>query len=180
MRILSEETIGLIIDFQERLFPHIAENESIEKKTITLIKGLKYLAVPLIVTQQYTKALGETIPAIAASVGTFAPVEKLAFSCCDEPAFVDKLKKTGKSKLIIAGIEAHICVTQTVIDLVASGFQPIVVVDCVSSRNLQDKKIALSRMKQEGALLTTCEAILFELTRFSRTETFKSISKLVK
>lgn len=180
MRVLKEETIGLIIDIQERLFPHIYEIEDISSNTQILIKGLNALEIPIIVTQQYTKALGETVKPVKEALGDFNAVEKITFSCCDEPSFLSKLDGFHTKNVIVAGIEAHVCVTQTVIDLMSAGYKAIVVTDCISSRKKNDKKIALKRMQFEGAILTTYEAILFELCRIAKTDTFKHISKLVK
>ncbi|KPK84786.1 MAG: isochorismatase [Bacteroides sp. SM23_62_1] len=180
MRIIKEHTAGLIIDIQEKLVPHIHRYESVTARTALLIQGLKILDIPLIITQQYTKGLGETIPFISEAVGNYLPVEKVAFSCCDEPGFMKKISQLGRKNIVIAGIEAHVCVLQTVIDLLDNAFMPVVVEDCISSRKNRDKKTAVGRMKQEGAIITTYESILFELTRFAGTDVFKQISRLVK
>ena len=93
---------------------------------------------------------------------------------------MEALRASGKSQIIICGIETHVCVMQTVIDLLEKGFIPVVIADCVSSRSPSDKHIALERMRQEGAIISTYESILFELARVAGTDTFKTISKLVK
>jgi len=110
----------------------------------------------------------------------FPLIEKTAFSCCDEPEFIRALAETHKQYILIAGIESHVCVLQTVIDMVERGYQPVLVEDCVSSRKANDKTISVRRMRKEGAIVTSYESILFELCRFSGTDEFKSISKLVK
>ena len=180
MRILKEQTAALIIDIQERLYPHIAENELVLAASIKLIEGLKILSVPVIVTEQYKKGLGETLPQVSAAIENFEGIEKTAFSCCDEPAFMSKLKSVGKQNVIICGMETHVCVLQTCLDLLDNGYQPIVVEDAVSSRKLLDKNTAIARIRQEGAIVTSVESILFELTRAAGSDTFKAISKLVK
>ena len=199
MRILREQAVALIIDVQERLFPHMEGREALEHSLLTLIRGLRVLEVPLLVTQQYTKGLGATIPAVREALGWEAPVEaprretatspavgrtpwieKQSFSCCDEPQFSTALAAAGRKHVIVAGIEAHVCVLQTVIDLAAGGQTPVLVADCVSSRRAVDRDLALRRLQAEGAVVTTCESILFELTRLSGTETFKAVSRLVK
>lgn len=180
MRILSENTTGLFIDIQDRLFPHIHEKDQLEQNLITLSAGLKILEIPLIITEQYTKGLGFTILPLKMALGEYSSIEKTAFSCCDEPQFLNTLKTTGRKNVILCGIETHVCVLQTVLDLLQAGYQPVVIEDCVSSRKLSDKLIAIERMRQEGAIISSLESILFELTRFSGTETFKAISKLVK
>lgn len=180
MRILKEESAGLIVDIQERLFPHIFEYEKIEKNTQILIDGLKILEVPIIVTEQYRKGLGLTIPSISNALEDYESIEKMSFSCCDNENFEAELERVNKKNVIIAGIETHVCVLQTVADLLEAGYQPVVVEDCVSSRKEKDKNIAIKRMRQEGAIITSYESILFELARVSGTDSFKAISKLVK
>lgn len=180
MRIHKDDTTALIVDIQERLFPHIFEHEQIAQNTSILIQGLQLLNIPTIVTQQYTKGLGSTIPSIQQVLDEPEPVEKISFSCCDDEGFMKKLNDTGRKSVLIAGIESHICVQQTTLDLLDNGFIPIVIEDCVSSRKAHDKHIAIDRMRTEGAIITTYESILFELCRFAGNDTFKSISKLVK
>ena len=180
MRITSDNTGAIIIDIQERLFPHIHEHDTIAANTEILIKGLKLLGIPVYVTQQYSKGLGPTIPQIESLFDSFRHIEKTAFSCCDEPEMIKVLDAEGRNFIIIAGIESHVCVLQTVIDLIEKGYMPVVIEDCVSSRKPQDKITAMKRISAEGAIISTCESILFELCRFSGTEEFKTISKLIK
>ena len=180
MRILAEDSVGLVIDIQERLLPHIFKYEELLHKTKILIEGLNVLNIPILVTEQYRKGLGETVPMIADNIDSFQPMEKVSFSCCDDDPFSDRLKNSGKKNVIICGIEAHVCLLQTTIDLIESGYQPVVVEDCTSSRKMIDKFIAIERMRQEGAIISTYESILFELARISGTDQFKAISKLVK
>jgi isochorismate hydrolase len=180
MRILKDHAIGLVIDIQERLFPVVADNELLHKNVTILIEGLKALSIPVLVTEQYKKGLGETIPSIKALLEGADFAEKLAFSCCDEPRFAESLELSKKRSVIIVGIEAHVCVLQTAIDLKERGFQPVVVEDCVSSRTPENKRIAMGRLRQEGVIVTSYESILFELCRFAGSDAFKAISKLVK
>ncbi|MDD4604491.1 MAG: hydrolase [Bacteroidales bacterium] len=180
MRILKEKTIGLIIDIQERIFPVMTDSEKILKSISVLIEGLKILKVPIFFTEQYPKGLGPTIPQIATSLKGVPRYEKASFSCCDEPPIMLDLAASGTENVIIAGIESHVCVLQTAIDLKHNGYHPIVVEDCIASRNPNEKKIALERMQTEGIPITTCEAILFELLRYSNVPEFKQISKLIK
>ncbi len=180
MRILREKAVLVVIDFQERIFPAIHEHEKLARNVPVLIEGLKVLGVPVIVTEQYVKGLGPTIPVIMDKIRGIERIEKASFSCCDEPGFMLELASLGKDFVIIAGIESHVCVLQTVIDLQQNGYHPVVVEDCISSRNPNDKRMAIGRMRKEGVTITTYEAILFELLRYSGGETFKEISKLVK
>lgn len=180
MRILRENTIGLFIDIQDRLFPHMLDMEQVEQNLITLTAALKVLEIPFLVTEQYTKGLGFTIQLLRIALGEYQAIEKTTFSCCDEPAFMNAISTGGKKNILLCGIETHVCVLQTAIDLLETGYQPVVIEDCVSSRKLSDKNTAIERMRQEGVIITSLESVLFELTRNSGTEIFKAISKLVK
>ncbi len=180
MRIKKENTIGVVIDIQSRLYPLIQDADTLTKNNTILIKGLRVLDVPIVVTQQYTKGLGETIPELAEALGEYKHIEKTAFSCCDEPRFNEDLALASKMYVVVTGIEAHVCVMQTVNDLIGQGYIPVVVEDCIGSRNPNDKKIAIERMRQSGAIITTYESILFELLKYSGTDQFREISQLVK
>lgn len=180
MRINRDESVGLVIDIQERLLPHIDQYKEVLNRTGILLEGLKILEVPVLLTEQYRKGLGETVKEVREHMADFNPMEKMTFSCCDDDSFSKALIETGMTNVLICGIETHVCVLQTTLDLLEQGYQPVVVEDCTSSRNPEDKRVAIERMRQEGALITTSESILFEMTRISGTNQFKSISKLVK
>jgi nicotinamidase-related amidase len=180
MRILKENTVGLIIDIQERLFPAMHEKEKFLETTTKLIDGLQHLEIPLLLTQHYTKGLGETIYEIKSKITSYEPIEKRTFSCCDEPTITQKLSEIKAKNIIICGIESHVCVLQTAVDLKDSGFNPVVVMDCVSSRKPASIDLAKDRFRFEGIMMTSMESILFELTRSSAADEFKAISKLVK
>ena len=180
MRLLAEDTMAMVVDFQEKLMPVMACAEDLETRTNILIKGLKVLDIPVFMTQQYTKGIGMTIPSIRQSMETEEYFDKTAFSCFDDEAIRSRIESTGRKNVIICGIEAHICVLQTCMDLKAAGYVPVLVTDCISSRKLSDKEIALLRAQSEGIILTTSEAVLFELTRKAGTPVFKEISRLIK
>jgi nicotinamidase-related amidase len=180
MRILKENSTGLIIDIQERLLPHMVEGETLLRNTEILIRGLQALDIPIVVTEQYTKGLGFTVDPVKNLFPEFHSIEKISFSCCDDSEVVAKLYTLSKGFVIIAGIETHVCVLQTAMDLLDRQYTPVVIEDCVSSRKINDKQHALARIQQSGGIVTTYESILFELTRFAGNETFKTISKLVK
>ncbi|MBU5334429.1 hydrolase [Anaerocolumna aminovalerica] len=181
MRIDKKDSLAMVIDFQEKLIPVIDKKEILLHNTEILIKGLNVLEIPMVITQQYTKGLGMTVELLQNVFGaSFQYFNKTTFSCCDDGIILEKIKSYQKKNIIICGIEAHICVQQTVIDCLAEGYQVIIVEDCISSRKENDKKIAIQRMIQEGAIITTYESILFELTRDSGNDRFKAISKLIK
>lgn len=176
MRIVCEQTAAVAIDYQEKLIPVMYEKEKLMENSKILLAGLRELGVPVTVTQQYTKGLGMTDSSLRKMIGTEQYKEKLSFSAIEE------IREEVQSKkfIILCGIEAHICVLQTLIDLKAEGFIPVLVEDCISSRTAHNKEIAIERAKQEGAIITTYEALLFELLKKAGTETSKKIQRLVK
>ena len=180
MRILQKETAATVVDIQERLLPHIHDGETVLQNCLKLIEGLQILSVPIIITQQYTRGLGGTDPSVIGKFPEFNYIEKTSFSCFEEPSYREEITILGKQKIIICGIEAHVCVLQTCLDLIDGGFSPVIAADCISSRKPDDKFVAIERMRQEGARITTMESILFELTRNAGTDLFKRISRLVK
>ncbi len=180
MRIFKEECSGLVVDIQERLFPVMDKKEQFLKRILILLEGLKALKIPLLVTEQYSRGLGSTIEPVKQALEPYVAIEKIAFSCFDEPAFSGALGQLGSKKVIISGIEAHVCVLQTAMDLLDGGYIPVVVADCITSRCPEDKTTAIERMRASGAIITTSESILFELVRVAGTDDFKTISRLVK
>jgi nicotinamidase-related amidase len=180
MRIKRDNCTGLIIDVQERLLPVMADKEILVANCRKLVEGLQILGIPLVFTQQYSKGLGQTISEISSLQLPFSYIEKNTFSCLDEPVFANHLESSGKSIVLIGGIESHVCVLQTAIDLQENGYHPVVISDCIGSRDVTEKTIALERFSLEGIRVSTVESILFELTRSANTIEFKSISKLVK
>jgi nicotinamidase-related amidase len=180
MRIKKDEVIGLVIDVQGKLLPHMYEADKVEDGIVKLAKGLAYLDIPVVVSEQYRKGLGETVESVSSVVVDYNPLEKKSFSCLDERILNDAIFSKNKKYVIISGIETHICVMQTAIDMIEAGLIPVIVEDAVSSRKENDKNIAIERLRSEGAIITTIESILFELTRFSGSEVFKNISKLIK
>lgn len=175
-----ENTLLVVIDLQERLMPIINDTEKLENKCEIFIKGCRLLDISILTTQQYTKGLGETIPSIKNALGDFEPIEKIAFSCYGDPGFVKKLHEIGKNDILIVGIEAHICVQQTVLEMLDNGYNVYVIADCIGSRIETDREYALERMKQAGAVLTTAESMLFELLKTADHPKRKEISHLVK
>ena len=180
MRITKENTTALFIDFQERLFPAMNEKETLLKNTKMLVEGLTLLGIPTVFTQQYTKGLGETIEEIKSLVPGFAAIEKTDFSCFGAKEYTDFLQHHQCRTIILCGIEAHVCVLQTAVDLKEAGYHPIVVTDCITSRTASSKESAVDRFRFENIMTATVESILFELTRSAKDEAFKAISKLVK
>lgn len=179
MRIFLEETQALIIDVQEKLFPHINNKASLLENILKLVKGLQILEVSFTHNEQYPKGLGKTLPQIQDLLQQ-EPYEKTTFSCAKEEKTLQKLKNNNKKFIVLCGTEAHVCVLQTALDLKEAGFIPILVVDCIGSRKEEDKQVAIQRMVQEGIIPTTLESLLFELCASAEHKNFKQISQLVK
>ena len=148
--------------------------------SLKLIKGFKILNVPIFYTEQYPKGLGNTSAALLKELEGLSAVQKMTFSCSGAGNLFPRLKDNNAHQVVVAGIEAHVCVQQTILDLLANGFQVNVAADAVSSRNEFDYRTAMDRMRHHGAEITTTEAILFELLNVCGTDEFKQISKIVK
>ena len=170
----------VVVDVQERLLPAIFEQRRVVQNTVRLIQGAAVLQVPIFATEQYRKGLGATVPEVAADIPGFAPLEKLAFSACGAAGFVSALKKREVSEAILCGIEAHVCVTQTCLDLLDQGFRVFVAADAVSSRTPENYGYGLDRMRAAGAVIVSTEMVLFELLEQAGTAEFKEILTLVK
>jgi len=168
----------LVIDVQERLAPAIAGYRRVVWNIRRLIDGAKTLGLPVLATEQYPKGLGPTVPELAERLGQIP--SKLTFSCCGCPESFQDLENRGVHKILVCGIEAHVCVQQSVLDLLARGWRVYVAADAVGSRRDVDYRIALRRMDSAGAMLTTTEAALFEWCTIAGTPQFKEISRLAK
>ena len=178
---LTRANVGLVVvDVQERLLPAIFEQQRVVQNTVRLIQEAGSLKVPIFATEQYRKGLGATVPEVAAAIPGFAPMEKVAFSACGADGFIAALKAKKVSEAVLCGIEAHVCVQQTVLDLLADGWRVYVAADATGSRFEADRRIALGRMDSAGATLTTTEAALFEWCEAAGTPEFKQISQLAK
>lgn len=169
-----------VIDFQEKLAAAIHDREVTENNIERLIRGCHLLTLPALYTEQYPQGLGPTTArlraAIAETYGSQA-VQKMCFSGFGSPEFAQALKRP---QVLLAGIETHVCVFQTAMDVLREGFEVHLVADAVSSRTAENKRLALERMKDEGVKLTTTEMALFELTERAGTDEFRAISRLVK
>ena len=181
-RIMRSNCQAMIIDVQEKLAPHIYRHKKILSKIEILIQGLQALEVPILLNEQYKKGLGDTLPEITASLDTdkATTIEKVTFSACDNDEAWNYLAQQNRNTVLICGVETHVCVMQTALDLLDNGMEPVIIADATGSRNAYDRRQAIRRMRRAGAVITTTEAILFELCRSSRDPVFKTISNLVK
>jgi nicotinamidase-related amidase len=168
----------LVVDVQEKLIPFIADHQRVVWNIRRLIDGARILGIPVAATEQYPQGLGPTTSELAERLGAIP--SKLTFSCSSCPELFKTLQKQGVYKILVAGIEAHVCVQQTVIDLMSDGFRVYLAVDAVGSRFPIDYETALRRMDSAGATLTTTESALFEWCEVAGTPEFKQISNLVR
>lgn len=178
-RLHGEDSSLLVIDVQDRLCAAM-EPQGLARmisRTIAAIKGARAIGLPIVITEQYPKGLGQTVPEIRALLADVRPVEKVKFSCAI-PQVIETLG--GRSQLLVTGMEAHVCVFQTVRDLAERGFKPFVMVDAVLSRTSEDREVGLDLCRDSGAVITTVEAALFDLLGQAGTPQFKAVSQAVK
>ena len=180
MRITPSNLNVVLIDVQEKLFPVMSNYVELESRLLTLINGLSLLEVSPIITEQYPEKLGGTITSLSSLLNNTSNYSKRSFSCFGDHSFETEVLSSVKKKLVLCGIETHVCVLQTALDALELGLDVVVVTDAVSSRNELDKEIALKRMEQSGVQFTTVESLLFELMQTSEHEKFKDLSRLIK
>jgi nicotinamidase-related amidase len=169
----------LVVDIQEKLLPAMWEAERVVQRSVQLVRGAAVLRVPVVVTEQYRRGLGATVSEVASVVPAFAPVEKLTFSGC-VPGVLAALQERAVRDVVICGIEAHVCVAQTVLDLLDAGFRVAVVGEACSSRRQDDWQAGMDRMRGAGAIPLSTEMVLFEWLERAGTEEFKEVLGLVK
>jgi len=173
----------LLVDMQERLLPAMTGGAAAEARCAVLLKAARALDVPVTVSEQYPKGLGRTVPGLRDEIGNAPVFEKLAFSCWRDKALKDHLiahHEAGRPLVILAGIEAHVCVMQTAADLSAAGFGVFAVADAMASRDPASHQLALDRMRQNGVAVINTEMAVFELLGQAGTPAFKALSALVK
>jgi nicotinamidase-related amidase len=176
MRLATATSVLCVIDVQERLVPAVADGDRVVARCERLAEAARLLGVPALVTEQYPRGLGPTVPALARVLP--AALVKSSFSCCGSAGFVSALPP-GAGAAVVAGLETHVCVAQTALDLLAAGFAVFVAVDAVSARHAIDHEVSLRRLESAGAILTTTEAVLFEWCRSAEHPQFQAVRKLV-
>lgn len=174
----ADDTALLVIDVQAKLVPLLPQAGRLVWNIRRLIDGAEMLGVAIGATEQYPRGLGETVPELAARLKERH--EKITFSCGSAAALFADWRERGIHRVLVAGIEAHVCVQQTVLDLLANGWRVYLAIDAIGARHEIDYRTALRRMESSGATLTTTEAALFEWCRVAGTPQFKQISKLVQ
>jgi nicotinamidase-related amidase len=175
-RLEAERTALIVIDVQEGFRKAIPDFERVAKATATLIEGAEAIGIPIVISEQYPKGLGETVPEVAEHLPAGAqPLEKLIFSAAEAEGF----DLGGRDQALICGVETHVCVNQTALDLLASGVDVQVAEDAVGSRTDENKRVGLHKMERAGAVMTSVETALFELLGRAGTDEFKRVQKLI-
>lgn len=177
----KDSAVLLVVDVQEKLCKAM-DPERLELMTRNigiLLETAKELGIPVVATEQYPKGLGETLPAIREKLPE-AAMEKMTFSCCEDDSITKRLKELNRSQVIVTGMEAHVCVLQTALELLANGYHVHVVCDGVISRKKESLKIGVNMAASAGAVITSTETAMFNLLKVAGTEEFKKLSKLVR
>ncbi|NTW07422.1 MAG: hydrolase [Syntrophaceae bacterium] len=178
---LSRSSAALVvIDFQDKLFQAMHDKENLLVNAAKVIKGARVFDLPLIVTEQIPEKLGQTIPDVIRELGGIERIAKESFSCWGNDRFQEQVKLLDRRDIIIIGIESHICVYQTTVDLLDNGYNVHIVADAVSSRTKENSDIGLAAMRSAGARITGTEMVLFEILRAAGNAGFKDIQKIVK
>ncbi len=169
-----------IIDVQERLFNVMHNKEALKDNMVKFLKGVQVMKLPVLWMEQYPQGLGQTIPELKNLLGNQKPMEKMCFSSCRRPEFIEELRLQGRNQILVMGIEAHVCVYQTVLGLINRGFDVRVIADAISSRTEKNYEFGLRAMEAQGAKITTVEMALFELLEEAGSDEFKQISRIIK
>ena len=177
----AEKAVLVVIDVQERLVPAMPEDIYLRlRNTVAmLVEVAGLLGIPVVTTEQYPKGIGHTVPELAAACNETV-IEKVSFGCCGEPTFLKALKNTGRTQVLITGMEAHVCVYQTVLGLLEDGYYVHLLRDAICSRNKTDYLAGVANAGQAGAVVTTAETVMFQMLQKSTHEQFRAVSKLVK
>jgi nicotinamidase-related amidase len=178
--LMTDKTVLVVIDIQGKLAQSMYCREPLLENVQKIIKGAQVLGIPMLITEQNPKGLGPTIPEIADLVPGVRRIPKLSFSCCGDESFSKELSGFQRHQVLLSGIEAHVCLYQTTVDLVAFGYEVHVLADAVSSRTAENKAIGLQKMKDAGASITSVEAALFELLRVAEGPAFRQIISILK
>jgi nicotinamidase-related amidase len=169
----------VVVDVQEAFRPAVLDFEQVARNVAILARAARILELPTLVTEQYPKGLGHTVPEVAEHLDV-TPIEKVAFSAVDADGFAGALHKAGRDQVLLCGIETHVCVNQTAEDLIADGVEVHVAQDAVTSRTAENRALGLHKMERSGAVATSVETALFELLGRAGTPEFKEVQALIK
>ena len=183
-RLLPSSTALLVVDLQEKLAAAMPEATMAEvlKNAGILLEAASVLGVRVVASEQYPKGLGGTVAPVATKLAArgITPLPKMSFDACSDLAIARALAESGVKSVVVVGMEAHVCVFQTVRELVRRGYATYVVADAVASRREENRRIGLSLCESAGAVITTTETVAFDLLEVAGTEAFKAVSKLVR
>ncbi|MCP3900438.1 MAG: hydrolase [Desulfobacteraceae bacterium] len=175
-----DDTVLVLIDIQGKLASLMHDKEKLYKNLEIITKSMNLLKVPIVWIEQVPDKLGPTIDEITNNLPDQKPIAKYTFSCCNNDEFIEEIKSLKRKQILLTGIETHICVFQTALDLIDDGYEVGVIADCVSSRTQSNKDIGITRMNQAGVVTTSCEMVLFELMKSTKADGFREITKLIK
>jgi nicotinamidase-related amidase len=175
-----EQAVLVIVDLQERLAQTMKHKDRVASNTAVLVKAAQRLEVPVLVTVQYRKGLGELVDKVAEVAGEVPTYEKLSFDACGQPEFLAGLESTGRRQVLLTGMECHVCVLQSAASLLEQGYAVHVVADAVCSRIKENWRNGLERMHGFGAQITNTESALFELLRTAENPAFRDLSRLIR
>ena len=177
----AERAVIVAVDLQEKLLPAIADRQTLVKNTVLILRLAEVLGIPVVLTTQYRKGLGETVAEVRKAAPGIEPLDKTSFGCFQDGAFLHRLSDLGsRDQLVIAGVESHICVAQTVLGAIEKSYQAHVVSDAVGSRTEANRAVGLRRMERAGALLSSAEMCVYELLGRSDTAAFKVMMPYLK
>jgi nicotinamidase-related amidase len=179
MKLDRERAALVVVDVQEAFRPAVLDFERVAANVGTLVQGARILGVPTLVTEQYPRGLGHTVPEVAEHLDV-EPIEKTVFSAAEADGFSAALAAAGRDQVLLCGIETHVCVNQTAEDLLAAGKEVHVAQDAVSSRTAENRALGMHKMERAGAVATSVETALFELLRRAGTPEFKEVQALIK
>lgn len=177
MLLKAERSLLLIVDVQEKLVPAIHEQHRVVDNCAWLINVAREFGVPIRASEQYPQGLGHTVQALAQMLQPSGFIEKVHFSCVAEEGCREAIFETGREQIVVAGVEAHVCVLQTVLNLMESGRSLFVVADAISSRDPRNAELAIERMRQAGAQIVSREMVLFEWAHKAGTDQFRRLNK---
>jgi nicotinamidase-related amidase len=183
MTLVRERSAFVVCDVQERLFPAMDADhrEEVMRNLKVLATSARRLGVPMLLTEMYPKGLGHTLQELRDTLGPgVEPTEKVTFSCCAADAFRARLEATGARQVVLTGIESHVCVLISALDLIALGYTVQVVADAVTSRTQANWRIAMDQLRQAGAVVTATESVLFQLLRQADTDEFRELARLIR
>jgi nicotinamidase-related amidase len=176
-----DSSLLVVVDMQEPFLQNIWERERLVKNVTILLDAARLLRVPIVPTQQNTDRIGNSIPEVTKRLPSQSvPFDKLCFSCAGDGAFMSELQRSGKKQIVLCGVETHICISQTGLDLLAHGYQVQVVADAVSSRTQNNWQLGLNKLERAGAVLTSTESAVYELLGEAGTPEFREMLALLK